>query len=177
MFRSVAGLFTIYIYTATAAPVVVRHDVAINWTPFLPFFTDKKFARPKWDANMWEKGMTVDTNSLRYLPRRSSKNKLRTATDRFQETFCMYVLCSFARYIVFCSLSVSTSFWPMLQARHTVREGTRHHFWCTKGVRRTHYLGRLAALHKSSVKVHSCYIYSTSHMPLLIYSTIQYNKI
>ena len=43
-------------------------------------------ARPKWYANAWEEGMTVDTNSLRYISRQSSKNcglysSLRTATD------------------------------------------------------------------------------------------------
>ena len=32
VFRLVAVLFTIYIYTATAAPVVVRRDLAINRT-------------------------------------------------------------------------------------------------------------------------------------------------
>ena len=32
------------------------------------------FAGPPWDANSWEEGMSVDTNRLRYFPRRSSSN-------------------------------------------------------------------------------------------------------
>ena len=49
------------------------------------FSTNTKFARPKWDANSWEKGMTVDTDGLRYLPRWASETaacSLRTAADR-----------------------------------------------------------------------------------------------
>ena len=52
---------------------------SFNWTlrfryRFFGIFPHKKCASPNWDANPWQKGMTVDTNSLRYLPRRSSKN-------------------------------------------------------------------------------------------------------
>ena len=38
------------------------------------FFAHRKVARPNWDANAWERWMPGDTNSLRYIPRRSSKN-------------------------------------------------------------------------------------------------------
>ena len=38
------------------------------------FFANKKIARLNWDRKSWEEGMTVDTNSVRYLLRRSSKN-------------------------------------------------------------------------------------------------------
>ena len=63
-----------------------------NWRKLLHFFSSfvksfhqwriddrpalalKKIAMPNWDANSWEEGPSVDTNSLRHLPRRSSKN-------------------------------------------------------------------------------------------------------
>ena len=38
------------------------------------FSAYKKNARPNWDANSWQDVQLVDTNSLRHLPRRSSKN-------------------------------------------------------------------------------------------------------
>ena len=66
---------------------------SFNWTRWFlgVFFVYKKFARPKWDVNSWEEGLTVDTNSLRHLPRRSSKTCdlqfARTTTDRFQENY------------------------------------------------------------------------------------------
>ena len=37
-------------------------------------FAYKKISRPNWDMNSWQEGLSVDTNSLRNLPRRSSKN-------------------------------------------------------------------------------------------------------
>ena len=54
-----------YLKWAFYQPYVLTH-VFLAYT--------KKFARPNWDANAWEKGMTVDANSLRYLPRWLSKN-------------------------------------------------------------------------------------------------------
>ena len=41
---------------------------------FWVFFAYTKLARPNWDAISWEDGHSVDTNSLRHLPRQSSKN-------------------------------------------------------------------------------------------------------
>ena len=41
---------------------------------FWVFFAYKKCARPNWDTNSWEEGPSVDTNSLRHLPGRSSNN-------------------------------------------------------------------------------------------------------
>ena len=41
---------------------------------FWMFFAYKKNARPNWDANSRQGVLSVDTNSLRHLPRRSSKN-------------------------------------------------------------------------------------------------------
>ena len=53
---------------------------------FLFFALEQKLlARSEMRTRAWEKGMTVDTNSLRYLPRRSGRIaacSLRTATDR-----------------------------------------------------------------------------------------------
>ena len=37
-------------------------------------FAYKKIVRPNWDTNSWQDVLLVDTNSLRHLPRRSSKN-------------------------------------------------------------------------------------------------------
>ena len=37
-------------------------------------FSPIKKSRPNWDANSWQDVFSVDTNSLRHLPRRSSKN-------------------------------------------------------------------------------------------------------
>ena len=41
---------------------------------FWVFFACKKIDRPNWNANSWEEVLSVDTNSLIHLPRRSSKN-------------------------------------------------------------------------------------------------------
>ena len=63
---------------------------------FLKFFAYKKIARPNWDANSWQNMLSDDTDSLRHLPRRSSKNcDLQFAnTDRFEENYsidgCIY---------------------------------------------------------------------------------------
>ena len=38
------------------------------------FFSCLKKSRPNWDANSWKDMLSVDTNNLRHLPRRSSKN-------------------------------------------------------------------------------------------------------
>ena len=100
MFWRVIVLFTIYIYTAMAMPLVIRRDIAINslFAFVFGFFAYKKFARPNWDANAWEKGMTVDMNSLINLLRRSTKNaacRLWTATYRSQDNYNIYWLCFF----------------------------------------------------------------------------------
>ena len=41
---------------------------------FLVFFAYRQIARPNWGANSWQDVLSVDTNSLRHLPRRSSQN-------------------------------------------------------------------------------------------------------
>ena len=53
---------------------------------FWVFFSYKKIARPNWDANSWEGGMTVDANSLRHLSRWLSKKILRPAVCEQRQT-------------------------------------------------------------------------------------------
>ena len=63
--RSMAVSCFIQINTHAGGPVSPRFSV---------FFPIKKIARPNWDANSWQDVLSVDSNSLRHLPRRSSKN-------------------------------------------------------------------------------------------------------
>ena len=41
---------------------------------FWVFFANNIISRPNWDANSWHDVLSVDTNSLKHLPRRSSNN-------------------------------------------------------------------------------------------------------
>ena len=68
-----------------------RHSVR----EFLGVFPYKKIARPNWDATSWEEVLSVDTNSLRHLPRRSSQNcDLQFAnSDRFKENYSIDFNC------------------------------------------------------------------------------------
>ncbi len=63
--RSMAGRWFIQINTRAGDPVSLR---------FWVFFAFNKIARANWDANSWQEVLSVDANSLRHLPRRSSKN-------------------------------------------------------------------------------------------------------
>ena len=66
-------------------------------------------SRPNWGANSWQDVLSVGSNSLRHLPRRSSKNcDLQFAsTDRLKENYsidCTLVICMWR-----VSLSVRTT--------------------------------------------------------------------
>ena len=63
--RSIAGRLFIQINTRAGDAVSPR---------FWVFFTYNTFAGPNWDMNSWQDVLPVDTNSLRHLPRRSSKS-------------------------------------------------------------------------------------------------------
>ena len=66
----------------------VPHQCAARFS-LCVLFAYKKIARPNWDANSWEDVLSVDTNSLRYLLRWSSKNcHLQFAnSDIFKENY------------------------------------------------------------------------------------------
>ena len=72
--RSHMSLAINYYLTIVVAVSTDRWRSIVQRRSFFWFFAYKKFAMPNWDANTWDEGMTVDTNGLRYLSRRSRKN-------------------------------------------------------------------------------------------------------
>ena len=78
MFRCAAVLLIIYDHSGRASGRKTWTGDKLNircLCSFLRFSPVKELASPNLDANGWEIWMTVDTNSLRYLLRRSSKNR------------------------------------------------------------------------------------------------------
>ena len=84
MFRRVAVLYTINMYhNGHASGNKVWPDDKLKRSVFaliLGFFGYKRFARPNWDANSWEEGMTIDTNSS--ISPETIEQELRTAVGR-----------------------------------------------------------------------------------------------
>ena len=95
MFRYVPVLFTIYVYTATAAPVIVRRDLAINWTIAVTLVFGV-FGYKKWlgqsdmqtrEKKEWQSIRTVWCIDSWYDRARTAAYRLRRATDRFKKNY------------------------------------------------------------------------------------------
>ena len=73
----------------------------------------KKIARPNWDANLWQDVLSDDTNSLRHLPRRSSKNcDLQFVNfDRFKENYSIDDFCPLPNPCRCCSFYPCMLIW------------------------------------------------------------------
>ena len=55
-----------------------------GWLGFRKFFANKTFGRPNWDANSWEEGPTVDTNS--FISPETIEQELRPAVCEHRQT-------------------------------------------------------------------------------------------